>query len=214
MAAVAVQVLIAAVGLERPAEELLARRGVLSDQQDCADAGGPGEGAVDVGQSGAVAGGVAVGAVAAVAGGVEESAGLGAAEHRAAARLGLALGRGAFGDEPEVSGVGGMAELPGVAPAVGGGIGVGADHREGGAGVAGQSIDLRCKGPESPVKLHADSGGILAGPLPGAGGKHLAEHLISHSPPPAGGGLVLASLVRSSRPWLPIPSHSLPSGSL
>lgn len=70
MAAVAVQLVVAAVGLEGPAEELLAWSGVLGDQQDRADGGGPGEGAVDVGQARRPAGGVAVGAVAAVACGV------------------------------------------------------------------------------------------------------------------------------------------------
>ena len=70
MAAVAMQLVVAAMGLEGPAEELLAGGGVLGDQQDRADGGGPGEGAVDVGQAGAVAGGVVVGAVAAVACGV------------------------------------------------------------------------------------------------------------------------------------------------
>ena len=40
--------------------------GVLGDEQDRADGGGPGEGAVDVGQARRPAGGVAVGAVAAI----------------------------------------------------------------------------------------------------------------------------------------------------
>ncbi|MFO0002787.1 MAG: hypothetical protein ACK559_16800, partial [bacterium] len=58
-------------------------------------------------------------------------------------------------------------------------------------------------------------GGVLAGPLPAARSKGLAEHLIGHGVvppwPPCGAG---ASLVSSSRPWPPIASHSLPSGGL
>ena len=58
MAAVALQLIVAAIGFEGPAEELFARGGVLGNQQDCADGGGPCEGAVEVGQAGAVGGGV------------------------------------------------------------------------------------------------------------------------------------------------------------
>ena len=91
MAAVPVQLVVAAVGLEGPAEELLAWGGVLGDQQDRADGGGPAEGAVEVGQAGAVGGGVAVGAVATVAAVVGEGARQRTPEQRIAAGLGLPL---------------------------------------------------------------------------------------------------------------------------
>ena len=117
------------MGLEGPAEEFLAWGGVAGNQQDRADGSSARERAVDVGQAGAIAGGVAVGAVAAVARVVRVGAGEGTAKDSTAAGLGVALGGGAFGEEPEVGGFNGMAELPGVAPAVGGGIGVGTDDR-------------------------------------------------------------------------------------
>jgi hypothetical protein len=41
MAAVAVEIVVAAMGLECPAKALLAGGGVLGDQQDRADGGGP-----------------------------------------------------------------------------------------------------------------------------------------------------------------------------
>ncbi len=107
-----------------------------------------------------------------------------------------------------MGGLDGMAELPGVAPAVGGGIGMAAHHREGSGRIAGQGVDGGRKGPEGPVQPHADGGRILAGPFPAAGGEHLAEHLIRHGVDSS------AALVRSSRPWAPIASHSLPSAGL
>jgi hypothetical protein len=215
MAAVAMQCIVAAGGLEGPAEELLAGGGVLGDQQDRADRGGTAEGAVDVGKRSAADGGIVVGAVAAVAGVVCEGAGQRVSKDRTAAGLGLPLGRGAFSQKPEVGRFKGMTQLPGVAPTVGGGIGMGADHREGSAGVAGQGVHHCGKSAEGPVELHADPSRILAGPLPAARREGLTEHLKGHDAvppsPPCGAG---ASLVRSSRPWLPIASHSLPSGGL
>ena len=210
MAAVAVQVVIAAMGFEGPAEEFLAGGGVLGDQQDGAD-GGVAAGGVQIGQAGAVGGGVAVEAVAAIGGTAGEGACQRTAELGTAAALGIPLGCGALGEEPKVGGLDGMAELPGVTPAVGRGIGMGANHRQGRAGVARQGIDERRKGPKGGIELHPHPGGVLAGPLPAAWRKALAEHLVGHG---AVGAEAPASLVRSSRPWPPIASHSLPSGGL
>ena len=211
MAAVAVQLVVASVGLEGPAEELLARGGVLGDEQDRADGGGAGEGAVDVGQPRRPAGGVVVRAVAAVAGAAGEGARQRAPKDRTAAGLGVALCRGALCEEPEVSRFHGMAQLPGVAPAVGGGIGVGANHAQRCGGIAREGVDGGSKGAEGLVELHADPCWVLAGPLPAAGSEGLAEHLRGQG---AGAVVGVASLVRSSRPWPPIASHSLPSGAL
>ena len=60
MAAVAVQLVVAAGGLEGPAEELLAWGGVLGDEQNRADRAGASDRAVDVGKPGAVGHRVAV----------------------------------------------------------------------------------------------------------------------------------------------------------
>jgi len=79
MAAIAVQIVIAAMGFEGPAEELFAGGGVLGDQQDGAD-GCVAAGGVQIGQAGAVGGGVAVGAVAAIGGAAGVGAGQGTAE--------------------------------------------------------------------------------------------------------------------------------------
>ena len=133
MAAVALQVIVAAIGFEGPAEELFARGGVLGDKQNRADRSGTREGPVEVGQASAVGGGVAVGAVAAIGDAAGVGAGQCTSKDSTAAALGIALGNGAAGggaldQEPEVGGINWMAELPGVAPAVGGGIGMAAHH--------------------------------------------------------------------------------------
>jgi len=187
------------MGLEGPAEELLAWGGVLGDQQNRADGSGPCGGAVEVSQAGAVGGGVAVGAVAPVAGVVGEGARQSTAKDRAAAALGVALrdGPGGFGEEPDVRRFNGVAQLPGVAPAVSGGIGMGADDRKRRAGVVRQGVHQGGKSPEGGIELQAHPSGLLAGPLPAARREGLAEHLIGHGVGPAVG---VGSLVRSRRP--------------
>ncbi len=209
VAAVAVQALVAPVGLERPAEEFRTRCGVLGDQQYCADAC-VAAGGVQIGQGGGAAEGDAVAAVAAIGGGIGVGAGVGKGQQGIAIRLSVALGREALGDQQHVAWVKGMAQLPDESPAVAAAIGMGADHREGRGGIERVGVDGGCKGAEGAIQLHADAQGFLAGPHPAAWSKHLGKHLIRHGAMPPDRGAP-GSLVRSSRPWLPRPSHSLPS---
>ncbi len=134
------------MGLERPAKELLAGGGVLGDQQDRADDGGPAEGVVEVGQPGVCHHGVAVGAVAAAAGVVGEGARQRVPEDSAAAAaLSVALRCCALGEEPEVGTFSRVAELPGVTPAVSGGIGMGTHHLEGVLVLLGRALTMAAK---------------------------------------------------------------------
>ncbi len=107
------QILIASVGIEGPAEAFTASCGVLGDDQNRT--------------------------IAAV---VDVSLGKGTVELHDAAGLSLALGplvscTGGAGEQPEVAGLYGMAELPDVAPVAGARIGVGAHHHSGLAALFG-----------------------------------------------------------------------------